>query len=192
MNSAPNCIELNGSCDNLTSSDLLPVLYNELRRLAAQKLCCERPGQTLQATALVHEAWLRMGGPDGHQWEGKAHFFAAAAETMRRILIENARRKKRLKNGGGLDRVELDAAGFACAHSPEELLDLDEALSRLESVDATGARVVKLRFFSGLTHPQIAEILGISLSTVERAWSFSRVWLFQQMSETSRVGKRKA
>ncbi len=168
--------------DQHASADLLPLVYDELRLLAAQKLARERPGQTLQATALVHEAWLRLIGPVESPWDGRGHFFSAAAEAMRRILIENARRKKRLRHGGELQRVELDEVEAVCGLPSDELLEVNEALGRLEQLDPSGAQIVKLRFFAGLTHPQIAEALGVSLSTVERSWSFSRAWLFQQIS----------
>jgi len=167
------------------SADLLPLIYDELRQLAAQKLSLERPGQTLQATALVHEAWLRLIGPNDCQWDGRGHFFAAAAEAMRRILVENARRKNRCRHGGGLQRVDLDEAELVCGLPSEELLAMNEALDQLEQLDATGAQIVKLRFFAGLTHPQIAEALKVSLSSVERSWAFSRVWLFQRIRRES-------
>ena len=163
------------------AADLLPLVYDELRQLAARRLSLERPGQTLQATALVHEAWLRLAGPDEARWDGRGHFFAAAAEAMRRILVESARRKQRVRHGGGLQRVELDEAEAICGMPSEELLAVNEALDQLEQLDPTGARIVKLRFFAGLAHPQIAEALDVSLSTVERSWSFCRVWLFQRI-----------
>jgi RNA polymerase sigma factor (TIGR02999 family) len=167
--------------DPLAAAELLPILYHELRQLAARKLASERPGQTLQPTALVHEAWLRLVGHDDPSWDGRGHFFAAASEAMRRILIENARRKQRVKHGGGLERVDLEAVDVACAMPPEELLALDEALIELERVDPTGAKIVQLRFFGGLTPPQIAQTLGLSLATVGRSWAFSRAWLFRKL-----------
>jgi RNA polymerase sigma factor (TIGR02999 family) len=167
------------------AADLLPLVYDELRRLAARRLAVERPGQTLQATALVHEAWLRLVGREDPGWGGRTHFFAAAAEAMRRILIENARRKQRVKHGGGLDRVDVEEVDIACGMPPDELLALDEALTQLEDVDPMGARIVQLRFFGGLTHPQIAECLGVSLATVGRSWAFCRVWLFRRIQKLS-------
>jgi RNA polymerase sigma factor (TIGR02999 family) len=168
--------------DPHASARLLPLVYDELRKLAALKLAQEKPGQTLQATALVHEAYIRLLG-DGkeQQWDGRAHFFAAAAEAMRRILIENARRKKRLKHGGELQRVELEAVELPMPMPDEELLALDEALDRLAAVDSRAADVVKLCFFTGLTQEQAARELGLSLSTAERLWSFARAWLFREM-----------
>jgi RNA polymerase sigma factor (TIGR02999 family) len=168
--------------ERASSSELLPAVYEELRRLAAQKLALERPGQTLQATALVHEVWLRLTASPNAKWCGRGHFFAAAAEAMRRILIENARRKKRLKHGGQLKRVCLDELEIACGMPSEELLALDEALRELEQIDPAAADLVKLRFFGGLTQPQAAEALGVSLTKVERSWAFSRAWLFQRVS----------
>jgi RNA polymerase sigma factor (TIGR02999 family) len=171
----------------LASAELLPLVYRELRQLAAHKLSLERPGQTLQPTALVHEAWLRLVGAEDPGWDGRAHFFAAAAEAMRRILIENARRKSRLKHGGDLERVDVDLLELTAATSPECLLAVDEALSALEQVDASAAQIVKLRFFAGLTHSEVAEALGVSLSTVERSWVFSRAWLFQRIRESDEL-----
>jgi len=164
-----------GHGEKQAGADLLPLVYD------AHKLTLERPGQTLQATALVHEAWLRLVGSDDSYWDGRGHFFAAAAEAMRRILVENARRKNRLRHGGGQQRVEFDEVEAICGMPSEELLAVNEALGQLEQLDPQGAQIVKLRFFAGLTHPQIAEALGVSLSTVERSWAFSRAWLFQKI-----------
>jgi len=170
--------------DSTTSEELLPVVYDELRRLAAARMAQEKPGQTLQATALVHEAWLRLLGSGRTEWDGRGHFFAAAAEAMRRILVENARRKKRLRHGGEQHRVDLDGLELACGMPSDELLALNEALKELESLDPTGAQIVKLRFFAGLNHPQIASELGLSLSAVERNWTFCRTWLYRQIKAT--------
>ena len=168
--------------DPHVSAQLLPIVYDELRKLAALKLAGEKPGQTLQATALVHEAYLRLLG-DGREkrWDGRAHFFAAAAEAMRRILIENARRKKRWKHGGRLERLDIDEVELPVPMPDDELLALDEALDRLVEVDARAADVVKLCFFTGLTQEQAARELGLSRSTAERLWSFARAWLFREM-----------
>jgi RNA polymerase sigma factor (TIGR02999 family) len=167
--------------DPKAADELLPMVYLELRKLAAQKMAREQPGQTLQATALVHEAWLRL---DNGSFANRAHFFAAAAEAMRRILVESARRKKRLKHGGQLERADIDALELPLPMPDEELLALDEALDRLATVDLRAADVVKLCFFVGLTQEQAAHELGVSLSTVERLWSFARAWLFREVQKT--------
>ena len=167
------------------ANELLPLVYQELRRLAAHKMTSEAPGHTLQPTALVHEAYLRLVGPSqAQQWDGRGHFFAAAAEAMRRILVEAARRKKRLKHGGEMQRVDMDDAELALPLPDDELLALDEALNRLATVDARAAEVVKLCFFIGLTQEQAAKELGVSLATAERLWSFARAWLFREMQRT--------
>jgi RNA polymerase sigma factor (TIGR02999 family) len=158
--------------------ELLPLVYDELRRLAAQRLAREAPGQTLQATALVHEAYVRLVGvePD-RPWDGRGHFFAAAAEAMRRILVDNARRRHRLKRGGDRARVELGAAEPAAPEPDQDLLALDEALERLARTDKVKAELVQLRVFAGLTLAQAAEILGLSNSTADRYWAYARAWL---------------
>jgi RNA polymerase sigma factor (TIGR02999 family) len=163
--------------DPQAAGKLLPLVYDELRLLAAQKLAHEKPGQTLQPTALVHEAYVRLVGDDAEQhWDSRGHFFAAAAEAMRRILVENARRKKRDKHGGTRQRVELDEAHRAVL--PEErMLDLDEALTRLAVEDPAAEEVVKLHFFAGLPLEQVAECLGVSRATAYRQWSYARAWL---------------
>ena len=167
--------------DPHAAGELLPLVYNELRKLAAAKLAQEKPGQTLDATGLVHEAYLRLvGDQDRPQWQGRAHFFAAAAEAMRRILVENARRKKADKHGGGRARRELDSGIAAPADAPD-LLALDEALTRLEATDPQAARLVQLRYFAGLSIPKAAEVLGISPRTADRVWAYARAWLFQQI-----------
>jgi RNA polymerase sigma factor (TIGR02999 family) len=170
--------------DAKAADELLPLVYQELRRLAAHKMANEAPGHTLQPTALVHEAYLRLvGAGQAQQWDGRGHFFAAAAEAMRRILVESARRKKRLKHGGELQRVDMDELELASPLPDDELLALDEALDRLATVDSRAAVVVKLCFFVGLTQEQAAKELGISLATAERLWSFARAWLFQEMQK---------
>lgn len=167
------------------SEELLPLVYDELRRLARQRLRHEKAGQTLEATALVHEAWLRLVSPGTDPgWNGRGHFFAAAAEAMRRILVENARRKGRLKHGGGHEREELEEAEIAAPAADDRLLDLDEALTRLEAIDARKAELVKLRYFAGLTIEQAAEALSIGTSTAERDWAYARAWLFREMGES--------
>jgi RNA polymerase sigma factor (TIGR02999 family) len=168
--------------DRRAAGELLPMVYDELRRLAASRLARERPGQTLQPTALVHEVYLRLAGSvDLPQWSGRTHFFAAAAEAMRRILIELARRKRRLRHGGGLERVDLDTFELPLPMPEDKLLALDEALERLAAVDVRAAQVVELCFFGGLTQEEAARELGISLATAERRWSFARAWLFREL-----------
>ena len=167
------------------TGELLSLVYNELRKLAAHKMAHEAPGHTLQPTALVHEAWLRLISPDDKlNFQNRAHFFGAAAEAMRRILIESARRKKRLKHGGNLDRVDVQDIEIALPMPDDELLALDEALDRLAKVDERAADVVKLCYFVGLTQEQAGKELGVSLATAERLWSFARAWLFQEMQRT--------
>jgi RNA polymerase sigma factor (TIGR02999 family) len=163
--------------DSLESGELLTLVYDELRKLAASRLKQERPGQTLQATALVHEAYLRLVGPEeGHRWANRAHFFAAAAEAMRRILVEEARRKQSLKRGGALGRHDLDDAQLA-APDGVDILELDEALDRLAARDPEAAQLVKLRFFGGMTMQEAARVLGLSERTAERVWAYARSFL---------------
>ena len=165
--------------DPHAAEQLLPLVYEELRRLAAQRLAQERPGQTLQATALVHEAYLRLVG-DQH-FDSRGHFFAAAAEAMRRILVGNARRRSRGKHGGDRQRVELDSSALVAPEINEDLIALDEALDRLDKEDRLSADLVKLRYFAGMTVPQAAEMLGISPRKADFLWSFARAWLRQEM-----------
>jgi RNA polymerase sigma factor (TIGR02999 family) len=176
--------------DAKATDELLPLVYEELRLLAAQKLSHEKPGQTLQATALVHEAYMRLVGSDGQGWENHRHFFAAAAEAMRRILVDNARRKSSLKRGGDRWRVDLDESLVADQDAPQavDLLSLDEALQKLAQVDQTKADLVKLRYFAGLTLPQTALSLGISRATAERHWDYARSWLLLEMEGVDRIG----
>jgi RNA polymerase sigma factor (TIGR02999 family) len=166
------------------TQQLLPLVYDELRQLAANWLASENPGQTLQPTALVHEAFLRLVN-DGAEmkWESKGHFFAAAATAMRRILIDNARRKKQIKNGGHLQRAFLESIEIGVSIHQLDLLSLDEALSEFESEHPDKAEIVRLRFFAGLTHDSIAKLLGISVITVKRHWRFARVWLYQKLND---------
>jgi RNA polymerase sigma factor (TIGR02999 family) len=164
--------------DPQAAGQLLPLVYNELRRLATQKLAGEAPGQTLQPTALVHEAYLRLVGPsDDRVWEGRGHFFAAAAEAMRRILVEAARRRGRLKRGGGRPRVELLDADLTVNAPPDEVIVVDEALERLTAEDAQAAGLVKLRYFAGLSVEEAAQALGLSRATAYRHWSYARAWV---------------
>ena len=168
--------------DPHAAGQLLPLVYDELRRLAAQKLLHEAPGLTLQPTELVHEAYLRLVGADAAGgWEGRGHFFAAAAEAMRRILVETARRKKSQKHGGGLERKELDAVDLAAPERLEDVLALDEALQKLAGHDKDAADVVRLRFFAGLPLPEVASLLNISPRTADRLWAYARAWLHQEI-----------
>jgi RNA polymerase sigma factor (TIGR02999 family) len=174
--------------DPRAAGQLLPLVYDELRKLAAARMADEAPGQTLQPTALVHEAYLRLVGEEaGQPWNNRGHFFAAAAEAMRRILIENARRTQSPKHGGGWRRIDLDEALARTAEPPEGLLDLDRALTRLQVIDPLAARLVELRYFTGLTMEQAAEALGQPLRTAERNWTFARTWLHRELSERAPV-----
>jgi RNA polymerase sigma factor (TIGR02999 family) len=168
------------------AAKLLPLVYDELRKLAAAKLAHEKPGQTLQATALVHEAYLRLVGSSREcerpEFANRAHFFAAAAEAIRRILVEQARHKNRVRHGGGRRRIDLDEACSLAEPPSDDLLALDEALTRLAALNPVRAEVVKLRHFGGLTMPEVAETLGISLPTAERYWAFARTWLFAELN----------
>jgi len=161
---------------------LLPLVYQELRQLAAHKMAHEAPGHTLQPTALVHEAYLRLvGGSPSRQWEGRGHFFAAAAEAMRRILVDHAREKQALKRGGGIQRVDINGVELPSPMPDDELLAVDEALDRLAAVDTRAVEMVKLCFFVGLTQEEAARELGISVSTAERVWAFARAWLLREV-----------
>jgi RNA polymerase sigma factor (TIGR02999 family) len=166
------------------AAELLPLVYDELRKLASQRLAHEKSGQTLQATALVHEAYLRLMNADEEQlWNSRGHFFAAAAEAMRRILVDQARRKQTRKHGGGHVRVELPADLAVTVDRADQLTALDEALTLLERHDPDAAQLVKLRYFAGLTHQAAAEVLGISRGAADRLWALGRAWLFRQMSK---------
>jgi RNA polymerase sigma factor (TIGR02999 family) len=168
--------------DEQAAGQLLPLVYEELRQLAARRLAREKPGQTLQATALVHEAYLQLMDAQGSRpWQGRGHFFAAAAEAMRRILIDSARRKRRSKHGGERHRVDLDDAGDAIAPPVDDVLALDEALEKLSTVDRASADLVKLRYFAGLSIDEAAEALGISPRTADRRCAYARAWLRQEM-----------
>jgi RNA polymerase sigma factor (TIGR02999 family) len=170
--------------DPHAAEQLLPLVYDELRKLAAQKLAQEKPGQTLEATGLVHEAYLRLVDVDRVQrWNSRGHFFAAAAEAMRRILVESARRKSRLKHGRNHQRVDLESGCLVSAAPPVDLVALDEALSRLAETEPGKAELVKLRFFAGLTMPEAAAALDISLATAERYWTFAKSWLYAELDD---------
>jgi RNA polymerase sigma factor (TIGR02999 family) len=165
--------------DPAAAGELLPLVYEELRRLAAAKLAQEKPGQTLQATALVHEAWLRLAGNGEQSWNSRGHFFAAAAEAMRRILIEAARRKARLRHGGGQERVSVEEIEIAAALPEDRLLQVSEALDELKREAPEAARVVLLRYFAGLPQEEVARAMGISLRSAERHWTWAKAWLFR-------------
>jgi RNA polymerase sigma factor (TIGR02999 family) len=163
--------------------ELLPLVYQELRQLAARKMANEAPSQTLQPTALVHEAWLRLVGRDGQvQFHNRAHFFGAAAEAMRRILIDNARRKRALRHGGGQQRLDIQEVEIAAAATDDELLALNDALDKLAEQDKQKAELVKLRYFAGMDFEEVAEVLGISIPTANRWWAFARAWLFKEIT----------
>ncbi len=188
MSDATEILRQISSGDPKRAEELLPLVYDELRRLARSKLRLEQPGHSLSATALVHEAFVRLqAGQGDFSWDGRAHFFAAAAEAMRRILIEQARRKKAKKRGGEeSNRVEFDehlAIEEPTGTSPEELIALDEALAEFEAIDPDRAKVVKLHIFGGLTLQETAEAVGVSLATVKRQWTFARAWLFGRIHE---------
>ena len=167
---------------------LLPLVYEELRKLAAHKMANEAAGHTLQPTALVHEAWLKLVGDEGRQWNGRAHFFGAAAEAIRRVLIDHARRKRAVRHGGGLARLDINDMPIAAPGKDDELMAVSEALEKLTAHDQRKAELVKLRYFVGVTTAEAAEVLGISVPTADRWWSFSRAWLFQEI-ERERNGR---
>jgi RNA polymerase sigma factor (TIGR02999 family) len=172
-----------GRGEGATGEELLPLVYQELRRLAAVRMAQEQAGQTLQATALVHEAWLRLIREGDRTWQNRGHFFAAASEAMRRILIENARRKSRFKHGGGQIRVDVQNIELAETTPDDKMLLINEALERLEAENPERARVVVLKFFGGLTNLEVAESLGIGERTVDRQWAYAKAWLFRKIRE---------
>jgi RNA polymerase sigma factor (TIGR02999 family) len=177
--------------DPHAAGQLLPLVYDELRRLAAQKLAHEKPGQTLDATALVHEAYLRLADGDGDMhWQSRGHFFAAAAEAMRRILIENARRRRSRKHGGGLVRHDVESVPLADAEPDDKLLALDEALTRLAEKDAAKAELVRLRYFAGLTLDDCAKMLDIAPATADRWWAYARAWLHLEITRDQGTEKK--
>ena len=186
MSEVTNILNAIEQGDPAASEQLLPVVYEELRRLAAQRLAQEKPGQTLQATALVHEAYLRLVGERDQEqvWDCRGHFFAAAAEAMRRILIEKARRKAAVKHGGLARRVDLDESVAVSDQPSDDLLALDTALVEFEKHDPQAAQLVKLRYFAGLTHQQAAEMLGITRRAADRLWALARAWLHQRLQDS--------
>jgi len=171
--------------DPKAAEELLPLVYEELRRLAAHNMAQESAGQTLQPTALVHEAWLRLVGANHPQFEGRGHFFCAAAEAMRRILIENARRKGRLKRGAEWRRVDLEKLDVAVATDDEALLAVHEALDKLAAIDPAGAQLIKLRFFAGMSNIEAAQALGLAERTAKRTWAYARAWLHEELTKPS-------
>lgn len=183
MNDVTHLLDAAAAGDPAAAAEVLPLVYDELRRLAAARMAAENPGQTLQATALVHEAYLRLvrATPD-HHWNGRGHFFAAAAEAMRRILVEAARRKRAEKHGGGLARHDAAELPIAAPEVPEDLIALDEALTRFAALEPAKAELVKLRYFAGLTIEEAAAALGISPATAKRHWAYSRAWLLRQLT----------
>ena len=188
-NSAPNAGRASGvegvnHDEPRPVGELFALVYEELRKLAAQKMAGEAPCQTLQPTALVHEAWLRLGADAQPAWENQAHFFAAAAEAMRRILVEKARRKRRLKHGGGQQRVDLDTLDVAITSDDDHLLGVDEALDKLAGQDAVAADLIKLRFFAGLPNVEAARLLGLPERTAKRTWAYARAWLYEELKRT--------
>src|SRR5262245_45608948 len=182
MSAVTQLLDAAAAGDTLAADQLLPLVYTELRQLAAAKLAAEKAGQTLQATALVHEAYLRLvGGEQPQEWNGRGHFFGAAAEAMRRILVDQARRKQTEKHGGGRIRVDLPEELQAPGGKSDDLVALDEALTRLERHDPIAARLVNLRYFAGLSHQEAADALGISRGAADRLWALGRAWLFRQL-----------
>src|SRR5215472_4296758 len=181
MNDATLLLTAVGKGDPVAAEQLLELLYSELRSLATHKMAQELPGQTLQPTALVHEAWLRLVGSENPTFENRAHFFSAAAEAMRRILIERARRRMSLRHGGAYKRVDIDKCDLATPQADAELLAVDEALDELTRGYPVQAEVVKLRYFGGRKNEEVAQILGVSVSTVKNYWAFSRAWLAQKI-----------
>ena len=175
------------SGDSKASAELLPLVYEELRKLAIAKMAHESPNQTLQPTALVHEAWLRLIGNEDVKWQGRAHFFGAAAEAMRRILIDKARRKQAIRHGGGQERLDVDEIEIAAPAKEQELIAMDEALEHFAVVDKQKAELVKLRYFIGLTIEESARILDISPPTAKRWWAYSRAWLYNEIQDKAEI-----
>jgi RNA polymerase sigma factor (TIGR02999 family) len=183
MSEITQILQAVGRGDRRASEELLPLVYDELRRHAAARMAREAAGQTLQPTALVHEAWMRLVGEGDRTWQNRAHFFGAAAEAMRRILIENARRKSRLKHGGDQVRLDLDQLELAATTPDEKILLIDEALERLRTQDPEKAQVVVLKFFGGYTNQEVAANLGVTERTIERHWAYAKAWLFQSIRD---------
>ena len=183
MSDITQVLQAIGCGEGHASAELLPLVYEELRRLAAARMAQEQPGQTLQATAMVHEAWLRLVADGERNWQNRAHFFGAASEAMRRILIENARRKSAIKRGGGLARVDIEGLDLAATTPDDKVLLINEALEQLQAEDPEKARIVVMKFFGGLTNQEVAESLGVTERTIERQWAFARAWIYQAIKE---------
>jgi RNA polymerase sigma factor (TIGR02999 family) len=183
MTNVTQLLEAANRGDRQAAADLLPLVYDELRKLAAAKMAHEKQGQTLDATALVHEAYLRLVGDQ--QFDGRGHFFSAAAEAMRRILVDRAREKTAEKRGGGLSKLNIDDIDLVASTTPDQLLAIDEALARLEARDSAAGQLVKLRYFAGMTIEDAAQALGISLATAYRHWKYARVWLYSELQNNS-------
>jgi RNA polymerase sigma factor (TIGR02999 family) len=181
MNDITQVLQAIGRSESRASEELLPLVYNELRHLASARMAQEMAGHTLQPTALVHEAWLRLVGDNDRTWQNRAHFFGAASEAMRRILIESARRKSRLKRGGGRVRVDIDGLELAAATTEDKILAINDALEELQKNDPDRAQIVVMKFFGGLTNREVAECLGVTERTVERRWAHAKVWLFESI-----------
>jgi RNA polymerase sigma factor (TIGR02999 family) len=179
MSDITQILQAIGRGEGHAASELLPLVYEELRRLAGMRMAQESAGQTLQPTALVHEAWLRLVCDGDRSWQNRAHFFGAAAEAMRRILIENARRKSRLKRGGNLVRVDIESVDLAATTPDDKMLLIDEALEQLQTEDPERAKVVVMKFFGGMTNQEVAESLGVTERTVERQWAYAKAWIYQ-------------
>jgi RNA polymerase sigma factor (TIGR02999 family) len=188
MSEVTRILDAIGQGDPKAADGLLPLVYEELRKLAASKMAHEAPGQTLQPTALVHEAWLRLAGDEKQVWDSRAHFFAAAAEAMRRILIDNARRRKALRHGGGQARVNLEEIEIEAPADDEQLLAIDEALERFSALDPQKAELVKLRYFIGMTIEEAARALRISEATTKRWWEYARAWLYTEIGKPGGAG----
>ena len=188
MSDATRILDSIGQGDPQAAAELFPLVYAELRRLAASKMAGEQPGHTLQPTALVHEAWLRLVGDGNPRFDSRGHFFAAAAEAMRRILIEKARRKQSLKRGAGFERLELEQVDIAIHANDDTLLVVDDALERLAKEDQQVAELVKLRFFAGMTNEEAAAALGVSVRTAKRHWTFARAWLYDEIRRSEKGG----
>jgi RNA polymerase sigma factor (TIGR02999 family) len=191
MSQVTRILERAEAGDPHAADQLLPLVYHELRKLAAHQMANQPAGHTLQPTALVHEAWLRLTGSEGDRWNDRRHFFRAAAQAMRQILVDAARKKRRLKRGGGWHRLDLESIHLAAETDPDRLLAVNEALEDLSRHDPVKADLVKLRFFVGLSLPKAAQAMGLSTSTAKRSWAFARAWLYQRLMEAGEISEKK-